>query len=172
MSNNKLKQLKVECEKIRSLSNKGLLKPEDIVHYAKNKEEYPVLHSKFDWDDSSAAYKHRIQQAREIIRTINITIEYVKSNNKVVKLKVREYVSLSNDRIAGYGYRRLDNVLSNEELTIDFILTIEKELTIISKKVTTYNLVSSKYIHEAITALKEERKQIQKEIKKKKVQGE
>jgi hypothetical protein len=46
--------------------NGGKLTPHDIVNDAKRKDS--ILHDYFDWNDSDAAKKWRVQQARELIQ--------------------------------------------------------------------------------------------------------
>ena len=45
--------------------NKGKIKPSAVVSDAKDKSS--VLHNYFTWDNTEAAEKYRIQQARELI---------------------------------------------------------------------------------------------------------
>ena len=54
-------------EKLEQIAkqNKGKIKPSTVVDEAKDKKS--VLHSYFTWDNTEAAKKYRIQQARELI---------------------------------------------------------------------------------------------------------
>jgi len=54
-------------------SNGGVLDPQDVVEASR--DEGAVLHSLFEWDDTIAAEKYRVVQAKFIIR--NITVEEV-----------------------------------------------------------------------------------------------
>ena len=49
-----------------SRKNGGVVLPEAVVEFAKDPET--ALHSRFDWDDSEAAAKWRLVQARQVIR--------------------------------------------------------------------------------------------------------
>jgi hypothetical protein len=49
--------IKEELEEVRH-NNNGILIPEKVVEYAEDTNS--ALHNRFDWDDSSAAYKYRI----------------------------------------------------------------------------------------------------------------
>ena len=51
---------------------RGRLEPERVVAYAKNPKR--ALHAAFLWDDAEAAYKHRLQLARELIRSVKIEV--------------------------------------------------------------------------------------------------
>ena len=51
----------------------GKLTPEMVVEYAK--DENSPLHEHFDWDDSEAARKWRVHQARMLVCKVNIVSE-------------------------------------------------------------------------------------------------
>lgn len=54
------------------LEQEGRHTPEEIVAAATPKES--SIHEFFDWNDKSAAHKHRLQQARFYSRSIEITV--------------------------------------------------------------------------------------------------
>lgn len=93
-----------ELEHIRQ-ENDGLLRPEDVVQKAEDSES--LLHPYFDWDDSEAARKWRLEQARRLIRVAVIIIEPEQTS------PVRAYVSLLGDRPVGNGYRTTVEVLAD-----------------------------------------------------------
>jgi hypothetical protein len=76
----------------------GILRPRDIVEAARD-EESP-LHSQFDWDDSTAAEKHRLWQARQLTRVL-VTFE-PGVGGKMIPCRV--FTSLTPDR-EDSGYR-------------------------------------------------------------------
>lgn len=51
---------------------KGRLTPEQVLEAASDPKS--ALHSQFEWDDSKAAYAHRLDQARELIRRVKIEL--------------------------------------------------------------------------------------------------
>jgi len=59
-----------ELESIRRSAG-GLLRPEDVVEFARSPET--ALHEEFTWDDSEAAHQYRLWQARQVIR-VNVTV--------------------------------------------------------------------------------------------------
>lgn len=61
-----------ELERIR-IQNGGKLRPEDILNEASSKDS--PLHPVFEWDDSRAARKYRIQQARRFLKAIVVVYE-------------------------------------------------------------------------------------------------
>lgn len=89
--------------------NDGLLRPTDIVEAARP-EESP-LHKHFEWDDSVAAERYRIEQARKILQTVHVKILAPNGKEHVSQV----FVSLSTDRKYG-GYRAMVDVLSNEDM--------------------------------------------------------
>lgn len=65
---------KVIQEEVMRLVNQndGVVTPEEIVEVARN-PKHP-LHDAFEWDDSIAAEKWRLDQARVLIRTVQVVI--------------------------------------------------------------------------------------------------
>lgn len=83
----------------------GELKPEDVVEAARAKSS--PLHDHFTWDDSEAAQRYRLYEARQLIR---VTLTYVGDD----RTPMRVFVSLTPDRKAeGGGYRPTASVLVN-----------------------------------------------------------
>lgn len=86
----------------------GVLQPKIVVDAARDDES--PLHDSFDWDDSSAAEKYRLAQARNLIRAV-VTHETVGKKS----VPTRVFVSLTPDRDEdGVGYRLTKSVLSDE----------------------------------------------------------
>lgn len=54
----------------RELESLEEITPENVLEYAKDPDS--ELHKCFDWDDTSAANKYRLTQARQVIRFIMI----------------------------------------------------------------------------------------------------
>ena len=86
--------------------NGGILQPAEVVLQAR-KSNSP-LHEYFDWDDSIAAEKWRIEQAQHMIRAVVRIIEQTKK-------PVRVFVSLTPDRGKEGGYREIITVLRNPD---------------------------------------------------------
>jgi hypothetical protein len=95
-----------ELEQIRKSSG-GFLRPVDIVEHAR--DEKSALHSHFTWDDSEAAEKYRLAEARALIRVCV-------SVNEQSSEKVRAFVSLTPDRNPDGGYRAITEILDSEVL--------------------------------------------------------
>lgn len=97
----------VVVEELKSIAKKhrGILSPQDVVEAAEPKSS--PLHSHFEWDDTEAGRKYRLEQARQLIR---VSVEMIEGAN----VESRVFVSLSSDRIGDGGYRTLVSVLSTE----------------------------------------------------------
>jgi hypothetical protein len=80
---------------------------EQIVEEASS-EDSP-LHPCFEWDDSEAAQKYRIEQARYLIRSI----EEVTISERGVETRQIAYVSVS-ERNTGSSYMNTTAAMSNE----------------------------------------------------------
>lgn len=89
-------------------NDSGMLTPERVLRFAEP-EDSP-LHTHFEWDDTEAAHKYRVEQARTLIRGVTIT------HARAPDMRIRAYVSLPTDRAAGAGYRRMADVLSSDFL--------------------------------------------------------
>ena len=103
----------------------GLVRPEDVVLAAS--DERSALHSWFDWDDSEAAHKWRIEQARRLLR---VTISYIAGPDNP---STRVFVSLSGDREEG-GYRSTVAVMSNADYRRQLLADALAELQSFEKK--------------------------------------
>jgi hypothetical protein len=112
--------------KLLSKRHGGLLQPEIVVDAAR-----PVsspLHAYFTWDDTEAANKCRIEEAR---RLLQITVEYIKNGKEEVAYRV--FCSLTSDRKDG-GYRVTANVMSNADLRAQLLEDARAEMKMFERK--------------------------------------
>lgn len=70
------------------VEHKGELTPEDVLRDAENPNS--PLHSHFEWDNTSAARQHRLNQARNLIRSV---VAIYVSEDKPAQ-RVRAYVNI------------------------------------------------------------------------------
>jgi hypothetical protein len=104
-------------------ANGGELKPEAVVDAARSLTS--PLHQQFEWDDSEAAKRYRLEQARQLIRVI-ITYEQI-GDGKLVPYRV--FVSLTPDREKeGGGYRLATTVLSDADQRRQLLLEARDEM--------------------------------------------
>ena len=64
--------------------------PQELVNYARNNPN-SELHKCFEWNDTVAAEKYRVSQARDVIRYLRITVPTEEGN--LEKTNVRLFVS-------------------------------------------------------------------------------
>jgi hypothetical protein len=67
------------------------------------------LHSRFEWDDTIAGRQYRLQQARELIRSVRIV--YKEADETGPEQSVRAYVSLADE--SDRSYEPVDAVAQN-----------------------------------------------------------
>lgn len=84
-----MSDLRSELEGVRDRF--GRLTPTVVVEAA-TPEDAP-LHSRFEWNDRVAGHKYRLDQARELIRSVRV--EYISREGEFVP--VRGYISVSRE---------------------------------------------------------------------------
>lgn len=108
----------------------GFLNPEIVVETASDPAN--PLHSRFEWDDTLAAYEHRLFQARSLIRVcVNVVAPQTHTEDRV-------FVSLQNDR-GQQGYRFLVDVLNDDDLRAQLL---EQARADMDRFLTKYNRLS------------------------------
>lgn len=105
-----------ELERI-SRKHKGVLRPRDVVKFARNPET--ALHEHFEWDDTKAAEEYRLEQARRIIR---VQVVYLEEDSE----PIRAYASLQKDR-GRDSYRPITRVMQDEEMRAELMEQALKE---------------------------------------------
>lgn len=114
--------------------HKGKLRPCDVVDFARNPET--ALHGQFCWDDTEAAQKWRLHQARDIIR-VQVTI--IKTDTP----PVRAFVSLKNDRkTKGGGYRDVNFVVQHPDLSKTYARELYADAQDFIRKYENFNLAA------------------------------
>lgn len=94
----------------------GQLTPDDVIAAAESPDS--PLHSAFDWRDSSAAYKYRLQQARQLIRRVTIQIETPQR-----LIQVPYFVRAPDKAPDEQGYIALPRLKTDEDAARDAIVT-------------------------------------------------
>lgn len=81
----RLRQGDVEAlgQALERLKSTGPLTAERVLHEAMNAKS--VLHKYFEWDDHKAAHQYRLEQARRVIRSIEVVIEDAKGKQVPMK---------------------------------------------------------------------------------------
>lgn len=108
----------------------GLLHPEVVVESAR--DERSPLHGNFLWDDSEAAQRYRLVQARMLL---SISVEYVNDGPKKIPTKV--FVSLSTDRHrkgGRGGYRTFIDVMEDPDKKKQLLQDADEAMTHFQEK--------------------------------------
>ena len=82
MDRKQLRAIEKRLAKLEQLGG-GKLKPEVVVEDAKDPKS--PYHDLFEWDDSIAGHKYRIEQARLIIKTIKVEVTVDSKTVKTVR---------------------------------------------------------------------------------------
>ena len=129
-----------EIEYLR-YTNNGSVSPKAMVEYAR--DPGTLLHAKFEWDDEKASDEYRIWQARQVLRVM-VNVEQGRKG----PIEVRTYVSMSDDRREGLGYRLLVDVLQDEGQREKLLQQARKDMQLFRAK---YN--NLKELSEVIDAM-------------------
>lgn len=146
MDNVKRKAIAERLEKIAGLSG-GRITPDAVLLDAKSPKS--PLHDQFDWDDSSAAKQWRLQQARELIRSVRVeittesrtvsTVRYVRdpsageAQGYVEVAKLRDDKSLAVEALQ--GEIRQANAMVARARSIAEALGLSAEIEMVSESV-------------------------------------
>ena len=112
----------------------GELTPYTTVEYARPDDS--PLHRYFEWDDAVAAEKHRLQQARTLIKRVYLAIPDRDDEENV--LQVRYYQSLEqepeNDDNPNRRYVNIYMAMSDDQLRLQTLRNAKRELEAFSRK--------------------------------------
>lgn len=120
-----MKQLKDNyqrvAEELKQIEKKdGLINVHNVHKYAEKQSS--AIHEFLDWDDSSAGYKYRIHQIRELIRQVSVVY-----NGKKVNAFYNVRVKMI-DNQEEQGYVSLQTVLSERDLHNQVIAQAIREM--------------------------------------------
>lgn len=107
-----------ELERIRTKHN-GRLEPEWVVHNAKS--PHNPLHDLFEWDDNVAAQNYRVDQARAVIRSLEVVIEQAPEAKPI-----RAFVSVVQER--DRSYTSVQHAMSDSDLRKQVLMQALTEL--------------------------------------------
>lgn len=110
------KRIKAENRINEIYRKSGEITPEMVIEDAK-KTNSP-LHNYFEWDDSKAAREYRLQQARELIRSVTI-ISTIQSHKIVAPRYVRDSTKESSEQ----GYTDIQEAIPDKEMAVAILKT-------------------------------------------------
>lgn len=103
-----------------SLADAGRLTPDEVLKRARPKDS--PLHDIFEWNDSEAARKYRLNQARELISSFDISITINR-----VEVNVQQFVRDPNKSTEEQGYVSVTSIKSDSDEAREFV---SRELSI------------------------------------------
>lgn len=107
--------------------NDGVLPARAVVEFARSNPQ-SALHAQFEWDDSVAAERFRLDQARTIIASVTI----LPRDGRTVT--VRAWCNLPSDRVTNPAYRPTVEVLSDEDMRAQLLGDVLGELGRLRRK--------------------------------------
>lgn len=107
-----------ELERIRTRHN-GRLEPEWVVHNAKSPQN--VLHDLFEWNDNVAAQNYRIDQARAVIRSVEVVVDEAPEAKPI-----RAFVSVVQE--SDRAYTSVQHAMSDADLRKQVLMQALTEL--------------------------------------------
>ena len=121
-----------EMDRVRS---KGPLTPVALLKAAKAKRN--PLHKCFEWDDTVAGEKYRVQQAGYLIRSLTVTFTTEPKGNEEPKaITVRPYVSLGrgagNDETS--TYLPIEEVANDEDKHNQLVRKVWNQLLVLQQR--------------------------------------
>jgi hypothetical protein len=141
----KMEMMAKEVKRLTALYG-GIITPQELVEEAADTAS--PLHSRFTWDDTEAAKKCRIYEARELLR---VCVEILPNDKSGGYTRVTTHLSIDKPG----GYRITTDVLSDEELTEIMLKDALQELVTFRKKYGRLKKLVKimRLIDEAITAI-------------------
>ena len=115
-----------EIERIRGADG-GKLEPEAVLTHARSANS--ILHGYFEWDDAVAAEQHRLSQAGDLIRAVQVDV--TRSNIAAPKL-IRAFVSV--ERNGERNYTSTLHAMTDADLRAQVLATAWKELLALRQK--------------------------------------
>lgn len=107
-------------------ANAGELRPRDVVDAAKDPAS--PMHTAFEWDDQKAAHQHRLNQARQLVRSIRV----VDSAEEGEPIR-RAFLSIPGGP-NGQAYRPLEAVKNSVDLQIAALRAAERDIAAIERR--------------------------------------
>lgn len=145
-------QVGEELERL-SKSLRGHLTPRDVLDAAKAKQS--PLHDIFEWDDSTAAERFRIFQARNLIRLIRIDIELPNPRTKVIEVyNFPAHASLPT-KDGGRAYVSQSKFKTNDDMIAILANETLEQLSRLTKRLDAFKALSkaAPHLRRAMTVL-------------------
>jgi len=128
MANPTLRKILEGIARTDSKGRKVLL-PSDVVKAARV-PSHP-LHKRFDWDDTKAAHKWRILQARNLISSVQINWE--ESPGRTIQVQAYHHI-----RAEGTGYYPTDTIVRHESMRQALVRELTEDARVMGQRLQTF----------------------------------
>lgn len=108
-------------EELELIERNSIITPEHVVEYAQRHKD-SELYKCFEWDDTEAAKRWRLNQARLIITSIKIEIK------EEPKKTQRVYVNIKDKDTEARTFKSINEVLKNDEEYQQLIEKAKKDI--------------------------------------------
>lgn len=103
-------RIKADPEKVgKELESIDALTPEKVLDKARSKKS--AMHNCFTWEDSEAAHKWRLEEARQIVRALVVIEPIDNEPDSVIQVRAYEHITVNSEPL----YMPIDKVLENED---------------------------------------------------------
>lgn len=126
--NNQLREILLGLARTDRRGRKAVM-PADVVKAASAKDH--PLHSRFEWDDSKAAHKWRIEQAREMIASV--MVDYEDRSGETIRVQAFHHV-----RSEGTGYYPTETIIQHETLRQSLVREMTEDSRAMAKRLRTF----------------------------------
>lgn len=118
----------------------GRVTPERVLD--ESRDASAVLHPCFEWDDAKAAEGYRLNQARQLIGNIVITIE---TPDPKPPQYVRQFVNVAEKPRQAGEYVSINVAMSNPDLRAIVLRNAKNELRMFRRKYETYTELAAEF---------------------------
>lgn len=130
-------------------ANGGQLKPDAVVREAEQPRHY--LHKFFEWDNKAAAEKYRLDQARHLIRCIDIVRDDDDEEPKPAFISIAD---------KGTSYRKLGEVLDSAHLQARALEQAERDFEAYERRLAVFKDICAA-IRDARDVIRRRREEMQ-----------
>ncbi len=119
----------IEQELARIWNERERLTPADVVEEAASIDS--PLHPFFEWDDSEAARKFRLDQARTLIRSVKVKFTVTNAAGEVEDMKIRGWMAAHHaapESGAPEGYMPESDVRQSPEIRAALLRQMQRDL--------------------------------------------
>jgi hypothetical protein len=110
-------------------AGRTVLLPADVVKVARS-PSHP-LHGRFDWNDTKAAHKWRLHQARDLIASVQI--DWESSPGRTIKVQAYHHL-----RSEGAGYFPTETIVRHETMRSAMVRELTEDARVMGRRLQTF----------------------------------